>query len=176
MRRTRDTSVVVFDLETTGLRPEKWHRIIEIGAVRLIDRDVMDEFSSLVRPDRTVPRTAAGIHGLTDRDLSAAPPPEEVFPRFAAFIKRSTLVAHNAAFDVPFLRKEFSRFNLRFGNPVVCTLKMARRLLPDLPDYRLETVARRVIGSLPEETRLHRALDDARLAAGIWLKLCGEQV
>lgn len=171
--RQRNHRCVAFDLETTGLSARKGDRVVEIGAVALEEGAVVGEFHSLVNSGRNISLQVQQIHGISNDMLLHEPEPSEVFPRFREFIRGALLVAHNAEFDIQFLRKEFSRLNLRFGNPVSCTLKLARKCLPDLPNYRLETVVRHLLGEVPEDTRLHRALDDARLAAKIWLALSG---
>jgi len=148
--------------------------VVEIGAVALENGAVVEEFHSLVNSGRNISLQVQQINGISNDMLLHEPVPADVFPRFRDFIKGALLVAHNAAFDIQFLRQEFSRFNLRFGNPVSCTLKLARKRIPDLPNHKLETVARHLFGKVPEGIQLHRALDDARLAARIWLALDGD--
>lgn len=162
---------IVFDVETTGLRPDRGDRIIEIGAVALMGEDTVDEFSTLVHPEHSIPRDVTIIHGITEEMLVGQPGPDEVIPRFHEFIGTSTLVAHNAEFDVTFLRYEFDRLGLRLNNRHRCTLKMVRKRYPGLPNYHLETVARRLLGISAEEGQRHRALDDARLTARIWVEM-----
>ena len=121
---------VVVDLETTGLSPRHGHRIIEIGAVAVEDGAVVEEFTTLIDAGVPIPPTVQAIHGITDEMLEGQPKPEEALPRFSAFIGDSVLVAHNAAFEVTFLRHEFARLKLGFPNRHVCTLEMSRRRLP----------------------------------------------
>jgi DNA polymerase III subunit epsilon len=162
---------VVFDVETTGMSPLSGHRIIEIGAVCLRADSVQSEFHSLIDPGRKVPAAAQKVHGICDAMLCGQPRPDKIYPEFHKFIEGAVLVAHNAGFDISFLQNEFARLRLPVANPVRCTLELSRRCLPDLPNYRLQTVARHLIGALPKEGRLHRALYDARLAARVWLAL-----
>jgi DNA polymerase-3 subunit epsilon len=103
--------------------------------------------------------------------LRGQPPPAAVFAAFRAFIGQVPLAAHNAAFDMSFLRNEFSRLGWPLPNRTLCTLEACRRRLRMLPDYRLETIARRLLGPLPPESRKHRALEDARLVARVWVAL-----
>src|SRR5512137_2642794 len=103
---------IVFDLETTGLSPRKGHRVIEIGAVALENGEIVEEFATLIDAGVTIPATVQAIHGITDEMLDGQPPPEEVFPSFSHFIGESVLVAHNAAFDIRFLRHEFARLKM----------------------------------------------------------------
>jgi DNA polymerase III epsilon subunit len=159
---------VIFDLETTGLFVEQGHRIIEIGAVA-VNEDVMgEEFSSLIFTDKPITKKVQKVHGITADMLAGQPKPEEVLAAFRDFIGDSTLVAHNAVFDVWFLRYEYWRLGHTLINRHKCTLKMSRKLYPGLPDYKLETVARH-LGIAVDETRRHRALDDARLTAKVWI-------
>jgi DNA polymerase-3 subunit epsilon len=162
-------NLIVFDLETTGLFVERGHRIIEIGAVA-VNGDVMgEEFSSLIFTDKTITKKAQKVHGITAEMLAGQPKPEEVLAAFRDFIGSSTLVAHNAVFDVWFLRYEYWRLGHTLINRHKCTLKMSRKLYSGLPDYKLETVAKHVLGVEVEGNRRHRALDDARLTAKVWI-------
>lgn len=172
MRLNRQTWVVI-DVETTGLSPARGDRIIEIGAVAVEDGLVVGEFHSLVNAGRRIPPFVQRVHGITDGMLIGQPRPDEVVPLFREFITNAVLVAHNARFDTGFLRHEFGRMGLGLSNRTVCTLQMSRRRFPRLPDHRLETVARHLLGTLPEEVRLHRALADARLTARVWMEMRG---
>src|SRR5208337_4888218 len=98
------------------------------------------------------------------------PEAKEVMTLFKDFIGTSTLVAHNAPFDVGFLQWECMRVGLLLNSRYRCTLKMSRRHFPSLPDYKLETVARH-LGIPVDEGWRHRALDDARMTAKIWIEM-----
>jgi DNA polymerase-3 subunit epsilon len=162
---------IVFDLETTGLSPARGDRVIEIGAVTVENGEITSEFSSLIQATRTIPWQATRVHGVTNKMLAGQPLPEEVFPCLRDFLAEGMLVAHNAPFDISFLRHEFDRLGYGLSNRHVCTLELARRRLPQLPNHRLETVYRHLFGSLPGGTQTHRALDDARLTARVWIAL-----
>ena len=164
-------SFVAFDVETTGLSPMLRHRIIEIGAVKLEDGTITTSFHSLIACDRPISKGAQRVHGITDDMLNGQPPPEQVFKDFREFIGKSMLAAHNARFDRSFLRNEFSRLGWGLPNRMQCTLKLSRRRLPELPNHRLETVAKHLLGDLPLEMMHHRALNDAHLTARVWLAL-----
>ena len=103
--------------------------------------------------------------------LAGQPKPEEVIPLFHEFIGRTCLVAHNAKFDMSFLRHEFGRQGLSLVNKCHCTFRTAKRLFSQLPDYRLKTVCRHLFGDELKGMKRHRALDDAQLTAKVWLEL-----
>ncbi|MBV8357214.1 MAG: GIY-YIG nuclease family protein [Deltaproteobacteria bacterium] len=153
---------VVVDLETSGGRPTPG-AIIEIGAYRMRGRQILEPFQTLVKPLMRIPRFVARLTSISDEMVAAAPPIEEVLPRFRAFLGDAVMVAHNAQFDHAFLDFEFRRlFGIGLLNPVLCTLRMARRLLPSLRRRRLELLAEHF--GLSTAGR-HRGLGDARMAA-----------
>lgn len=162
---------IAIDVETTGLSPGRGDRVIEVGAVAVEAGEVVGEFVTLVAAGRPIPYHASRIHGITDAMLHGQPSADEVYPALLQFLGSHPLVAHNASFDVAFLRHECGRLGLPLPNHSCCTLQRSRRALPELANHRLETVARRLFGALPPTGRLHRALDDARLAARVWLAL-----
>ncbi len=160
---------VVFDVETTGLRLWRNDRIIEVGAVSVIGNNIAEEFHTLIDADKPITRAAQKIHGITREMLAGQPKAQEALSAFQRFISNSTLVAHNADFDIGFLGYEYSRIGKGLRNRHICTLKLSRKLYPGLPDYRLETVAKNILGVEIDRDRRHRALDDARLTARIWI-------
>jgi DNA polymerase III subunit epsilon len=162
---------VVFDVETTGLRIWRNDRIIEIGAVAVIGENMAEEFNTLIDADKPLTKAAQKIHGITREMLAEQPRAEDALTAFQRFIGNSTLVGHNVGFDIGFLGYEYSRIGRGLRNRHICTLKMSRKLYPGLPDYRLETVAKYILGIEIDKDRHHRALDDARLTARIWLKM-----
>lgn len=168
--KTRPGDYIAVDVETTGLSPRYGARIIEIAAVALNYDSLAAEFQSLVDPGVSVPVAVQRINNITDAVLQGQPGPEYVFNLFREFIGTNTLIAHNAVFDMGFLRAEFRRQGQDMANPNICTLQMSRNLLPGLPDYKLATVYRYLFGELPHDPQ-HRALTDARMAGRIWLEL-----
>lgn len=166
-----DKPLVSVDVETTGLWPKRGDRVIAVGCARLTGSRITGEFQSLIHTKRPIQQACRGIHGISSKMLAGMPPPEEVFPMLREFIGGAPIIAHNAPFDAGFLRYEFRRLGLSFPNRFICTLDMARKHFPDLPNHRLETVARHVLGKLPEGVRPHGALDDARLAALVWMEM-----
>jgi DNA polymerase-3 subunit epsilon len=153
---------VVVDLETAASRPAPGS-IIEIGAYRMHGRQILDTFQSLIKPRMPIPRFVAQLTSITNEMVAAAPTIEEVLPRFRVFLGDAVLVAHNAQFDHAFLDFEFRRlFRIGLLNPVLCTLRLARRLLPSMRRRRLELLAEYF--GLSTAGR-HRGLGDARMAA-----------
>jgi len=143
---------------------------VEIGAVA-VNRDTMEEeFQSLICTRKPVSKAAHKVHGITAEMFAGQPDAKEVLSAFRHFVGTSTLVAHNAAFDVGFLQWELMRVGFFLNNRHRCTLKMSRRLFPGLPDYKLETVARHLDIQVDMERR-HRALEDARLTAQVWVEM-----
>ncbi|RJQ51400.1 MAG: 3'-5' exonuclease [Nitrospiraceae bacterium] len=161
---------MIVDVETTGLAPHRGDRVIEVGALRFADNDVAGEFHSLVRIRKQIPIAAQLVHGISSEMLKGQPEADEVFPALKKFIGKSTLVAHNAQFDVNFLRYEFSYLGLNLDNPYECTLELSRIHFPQLRNHKLETVYRHVSGKQPDG-QSHRALADARMVAEIWKRL-----
>lgn len=161
---------VIVDVETTGLAPHRGDRVIEVGAVLLEAGGAADEFHSLIRIKERIPVSAQLVHGISNGMLKDWPEADDVLPRFKKFIGRSILVAHNAQFDMRFLRYEFLRVGFELKNRYVCTLEMSRARFPRLPNHKLETVYRHVTGKRPDE-QCHRALADARMVAEIWREI-----
>lgn len=161
--------IIVLDFETTGLYPDNGDRVIEIGAVLLRDQEIVDRFQSLVNPGFFVNCEIENITGITNTMLSDAPPALEVMEKFVKFLDTHPLVAHNASFDRSFLETELGHFGknrpLNFG----CTLQVAKRLYPDVINYKLETLVR--YKGISVNDRFHRALADAEMAAELWVKI-----
>ena len=166
--RLQDTAVV-FDIETTGLSALSC-RITEIGAVRIRDGQVLDTFQTFVDPECPIPADIVKLTGITDDMVKGAPSEREALEAFFAFLgKREDggevpLIAHNADFDTGFIRAAAQRCGLPFENPYMDTLALARHLLPDLKNHKLDTVAEHYgLGDFNH----HRASDDATMLASI---------
>lgn len=172
--RGNNNRLVFIDVETTGLDPAKGHRIIEIGAIAMENNQLISEFQSLVHVSYPIPRHVTKTHGITNEMLAGQPTPEQIYPNLKDFISDSLLIAHNADFDIGFLRSEFGRLNLRIQNQSICTLKISRRRYPRMPNYKLSTVYRNLVGTQPTDARKHRALEDARMVAAIWMAMEGK--
>jgi len=162
-----DQTYVVFDLETTGLKPEQCE-IIEIGAVKLVNGEIVDRFQSFVNDGGVIPAQITQLTGITTDMLAGAPNSREVLSRFHMFTQGCCLVAHNAEFDMGFIRYHGNRFNLAFTNPYADTLMLARDLMHDLINHKLDTVCEALDVVLLEH---HRATDDAQATGEIFLKL-----
>jgi DNA polymerase-3 subunit epsilon len=165
---------VVLDTETTGLDPRSGHRIVEIGCVELINHTATGKhFHKYLNPERDVPEQAAAIHGLTEEFLSAKPVFADIAEEFEAFIGDSTLIIHNAEFDLGFINAEREKV----GQPSVApdraidTVSLARRKFPGA-QANLDALCRRFKIDISDRS-LHGALKDARLLAEVYLELIG---
>lgn len=165
------TRFIAIDVETTGFSPSRGDRVIEVGAVVVEQRRIVDEFQSLVNINKRIPSPATLIHGITNDMLDGQPAAEDVYPKLRTLFSGATLIAHNAQFDVRFLRHEFGRLGFGLQNKYLCTLEMCRKQFPGLRDHKLETVCRHLFGQQGEEVRMHRALGDARLVARVWMEM-----
>ena len=159
-------SFVVFDLETTGFSPIK-NQIIEIGAVKVQDGQIVDRFSTFVNPQVPIPFEIEQLTNINDNMVIDAPLIETVLPSFMEFCKDSVMVAHNADFDMSFIRANCKKLGLSCEKTVIDTVALARVLLPNLNRYKLDTVAKALNVSLENH---HRAVDDAQCTAEILLK------
>ena len=162
-------SVVVLDFETTGLSPEGGDRAIEVGAVLLQDNRITDRFQSLMNPGRRVSSFIEQYTGITNAMLETAPPAAEVMQRFARFLGRHHLVAHNASFDRRFLDAELKRISLAREREFACSMLISRRLHPLAPSHGLEALVR--YKKLSSSGVFHRALADAEMTAHLWLSM-----
>ena len=165
--RGLDTEYVVFDLETTGFSSETC-RIIEIGAVKIRGGEIVDRFSTFVDPRQSLPQKIIEITNITDDMLVGAPLIEAVMPDFLAFIGNAVLVAHNAPFDMGFLRSWAKKCGLDADDAAsLCTLSLSRALFNTLSSHKLNAVAKHLQVPL---TGHHRAVNDAEATAHIFLK------
>jgi DNA polymerase III subunit epsilon len=160
-----DVPYVVFDLETTGASAGKGG-ITELGALKLLRGQVVDQFSTLVNPGRPIEPFVVRLTGITDRMVTGAPGISEVMPLFEEFIEGTVLVGHNVHFDCSFVTA--ARGGEPLPNPVLDTLRLARCLVPGLKRYRLSSLVTHFgVREMPN----HRALSDAAATAGVFLRL-----
>jgi DNA polymerase-3 subunit epsilon len=162
-------TVAVIDFETTGLSPGYGDRTIEVGVVLIDNNRIVDRFQSLMNPSVRVSAFIEEFTGITNQMLAAAPPARDVINSLARFIGRHPLVAHNASFDSRFLDAEYGRIPLRRENEFACSMLAARRLYPDAPNHRLETLVRYM--GLETDGVHHRALADAEMTARLWIRM-----
>lgn len=155
--------MVVFDLETTGLDPRA-NRIIEIGAQKILNGRVIAEFETFVDPQTPLPEICQQITGITPDMVVGQPVLREVLPKFFSFISGSVLVAHNASFDMGFVRSQSAMLGYDFDWPSLCTLKLAREFLSSLPRKNLDTLAEHY--GLSFEAR-HRSIGDVKVTAAV---------
>ena len=162
-----DVPFVVFDLETTGLSSSK-NRIIEIGAVKVENGEIIDRFSSFVNPEVPIPFRIIKLTSITDDMVKSAPKIEEILPSFVEFCKGCVLVAHNAAFDTGFINENCHRLGIDFEYTSVDTMGVSRMLFPDSKKHTLDVLCKRMGVVLDNH---HRAVDDAEATANIFLKM-----
>jgi DNA polymerase-3 subunit epsilon len=162
--------LVVLDFETTGLTPAS-DRTIEVAATLLVDQEPVKTFHQLMHPGTKLPDFITSLTGITDAMLRGQPRPEDVMPRLQAFMRGLPIVAHNAAFDRGFLHAELARAGLQPENEFLCTLRLARRLLPGLPSYRLDALVDVLQVRAGKRRKFHRSLADVQHTVGIWRTL-----
>jgi len=165
-------STIVIDFETTGLSPKYGDRTIEVGAVRIASNQIVDRFQSLMNPGMRVSGFIQEYTGITNEMLCSAPAIREVMHQLKTFIAHHHLVAHNASFDSRFLDAEFKRINHQCRNQFGCSLLVSRRLYPEAPDHKLETLVR--YKELKTAGIHHRALADAEMTAHLWLRMIAD--
>jgi DNA polymerase III subunit epsilon len=159
--------LVFVDLETTG-GSAAHDRITEVGLVRLKDGEPVDEWSSLVNPERPIPAYIEAFTGISDEMVAGAPRFAEIAALLLEKLQGAVFVAHNARFDYSFLRSEFQRADRNFCAKVLCTVKLSRRLFPEFVRHNLDAVMER--HGLSCDAR-HRALGDAKVLRDFWEKL-----
>ena len=159
-------SYVVFDIETTGFNSVN-DRIIEIGAVRVVEGEIKETFSEFVNPERPIPYKITQLTTITDDMVKDAGTIEEILPQFLKFCEGSVLVAHNAGFDTGFIRENAKRLNLPYDHTVVDTLGLARCLMGHLGKFTLDNICKHL--NIILETH-HRAVDDATATGKIFVE------
>ena len=164
-----NTDFVVFDLETTGSNLPQG-RVIEVGAYKVRDGRVVDEFITLVNGQAPIPPFIISLTRITNEMIADAPLFSEIADELLDFIGDSVLVAHNSGFDMGFLNHEIARIypDYRLANPCLCTVKLSRKLLPHIVNHKLKTVAEFYEVDLRDH---HRAGPDARATAHVFINL-----
>tara|TARA_Y100000310_G_C20677445_1_gene813908 strand:- start:254 stop:832 length:579 start_codon:yes stop_codon:yes gene_type:complete len=151
-------SFVIVDIETTGLSKHR-HKITEISAIKFQNGEIIDEFNTLINPETKIPKFITKLTGINNEMVKDSPKIHEVINDFHDFTKDSHFVAHNATFDYNFLNHNLKQHTQKeLTNNIICTCKLARRLLPELPNKKLGTVCEHLdIGNY----QAHRARGDA---------------
>lgn len=164
LTKDKEANFVAIDVETTGLSPV-YNELIEISAIKYEKAKKKDTFSTLIKPKKEISDTITNITGITNGMVKNAPNIEQVMPKLIDFIGEYPIVAHNANFDYSFLQnnsqKSFSK------NKVIDTVAISRKMLPSLPNHKLNTVSK-YIGI--EEDGFHRAEFDCECCAKIYIK------
>lgn len=164
-------SYVVVDIETTGLNPGA-AQIIEISALKVEDHEVVDSFSVLVRPQRSISAFITNLTGITNAMVAKALPVEAVLPDFLDFLGDAIILGQNIRFDIRFLDHDLQRhYGIALMNDYLDLLRITRRLLPDLPNRRLQTVAKRY-GIATEGA--HRGLRDCEMTLACYQRCTAE--
>jgi len=162
-------TAVVIDFETTGLSPHYGDRTIEVGAVLVSDNQIVDRFQSLMNPKMKISSFIEDFTGITNKMLSKAPDINDVMNKLKRFLSDHHLVAHNASFDSKFLDAELAKIQHRRINEFACSMLISRRLYPDAPNHKLETLVR--YKQLNTDGIHHRALADAEMTAHLWMRM-----
>lgn len=160
----------MLDFETTGLTAA-FDRTIEVAATRLVDHRPVETFHQLMHPGMRLSSFITALTGITDAMLDGQPRPEQVMPRLHQFVRGLPIVAHNAAFDRGFLSAELGRVGLRLDSEFLCTMRLARRLVPGLPTYRLDALVDSLDVRAADARQFHRAAADVKHTVAIWQKL-----
>lgn len=159
-------TVVVIDFETTGLSPAKGARATEVAAVKLRDGQIVDTFQSLMNAGIAIPLEIQTLTGINNAMIRQAPPNIHVMAQLKSFIADHPLVAHNARFDQAFLEAEFTLARISAQHRFSCSMKLAKRVYPNAPNYKLATLLD--YADIPHSGTAHRALADATATASLW--------
>jgi len=169
MNQSFADTIVVLDFETTGLSPDNGDRAIEIGAVRIVNGEITEQFQALMNPGMRVNNFIEGYTGITNTMLSDAASCSDVMAQFCDFIGEDNLLAHNASFDQKFLDNELAQISRSYQGEFTCSLLVSRRINIDAPSHSLGKLVEQL--DLCEEGSFHRALFDAQMTAKLWLHM-----
>ena len=161
------TDFVAVDVETTGFDSKK-EKIIEIGMIKVVGGNIVEEFSSLINPGKPIPARITSLTGISDDNIKDAPIFSDIAVKIDEFIGSSLILAHNAPFDAGFISNELAVCNITKQLVYFDTLALARKAYPSLPSHKLSAMATYLQLS---DSQNHRALDDARLALNLFLSI-----
>ena len=148
-----NSPLAVIDLETTGMTATE-DRITEIGILTVVDGKVVEEWSTLVNPECSIPAEIQSLTGITNAMVRAAPTFREIASAVHARLAEHVFVAHNARFDYGFIKNEFRRLDLKFTADVLCTVRLSRRLYPEFKSHSLDALRERPHMFLQGDIRL----------------------
>lgn len=170
--KLEDLTYVVFDTETTGLLPSEGDEVVQIAAVRIVNGRRVDKevFDTLVNPRRSIPPGSTAVHGITEAMVAGAPEIAAVGRRFHKFAEGAVLVAHNAPFDMEFLRRKEAEIGVSFDNPILDTVLLSAVVFGQSETHSLDALTHRLGITIPEEAR-HTAIGDTVATADAFLKL-----
>ncbi|MBQ8468742.1 MAG: ribonuclease H-like domain-containing protein [Clostridia bacterium] len=163
-----NNEIVVFDFETTGLKPYEGDKIVEIGAVKVINGAIVQSFRTLVNPEMHIPEASSAVHKIYDKDVVNAPKAAEALQDFYKFTRGAVLVGYNVNFDYSFLMTQGKQAQYNFDNKTYDCLDLARRSVKGLKNYKLGTIAKELGVSLENA---HSALADTIATAEVFIKL-----
>ncbi len=163
-----DGTFICFDLETTGLSAKR-DKITEIGAVKVVNGEITDTFSTFANPEMPIPKKITELTGITDNMVKDAPSQKDAVSAFLEFAGDNVLVAHNAPFDTSFIRQACENMGVEYNFTSIDTVSIARAILSDIKNVKLDTIAKYLrLGSFNH----HRATDDAEMLANIFINFC----
>ncbi|MGL5973486.1 MAG: exonuclease domain-containing protein, partial [Oscillospiraceae bacterium] len=165
-----DDEIVIFDIETTGLS-NKTEKITEIGAVKIRDGKIIDSFTKFVNPEKPISAFITKLTGITDNMVKDADLEDKAVAEFLFFCKDSLLVAHNANFDIGFIKAACRRHDIAFNNSYLDTVILSQNIFKNLKNYKLNTLQKHL--NLPSFNH-HRAYDDAKMLSDIFFKIIEE--
>jgi DNA polymerase III epsilon subunit len=170
--RLDDLTYVVFDTETTGLLPNQGDEIVQIAAVRIVNgkRVKGEVFDTLVNPGRSIPASSTAVHGVSETMVRDAPNVLQALERFRVFSHGAVLVAHNAPFDMEFLRRRERELGNRFDNPILDTVLLSAAVFGQAETHTLDALVERLGLSIAQGER-HTAIGDAVATAEVFLRL-----
>jgi DNA polymerase-3 subunit epsilon len=157
----QEVSFCVLDTETTGGHAQ-FDRVIDVGVFRLQGGEVIEKFNSLINPGRPIPEWITHLTGINNEMVERAPEFKDIAFQLQDFLTRGVFTAHNAGFDYGFIQNEFSRIAVRYESPQVCTVRLARQLLPELPSRSLGSLCEHLLIDISDR---HRAHGDAEATA-----------